>query len=139
MAESYSRRELSAPSHDSSRFSPATARQSSMTIPFARFHQNHLRSAGVNAPRGEVHVFLASTAGNGSSTAWRVEVVAAYNGALLARGDVTLNGKEVLHALPMLGAAPLRLSAVDVLLRFTGNGSAPVTQPFPTQIYLVRP
>lgn len=110
-----------------------------MTIPYARFHQNHLRSAGVNAPRGEVHVYLASPAGHGGSTAWRVEVVAAYNGAVLARGDVILNGREVLHELPLTGAAPLPLSVVDVLLRFTCNGGAPVTQPFPTQIFLVRP
>ena len=110
-----------------------------MTIPDARFHQNHLRSAGVNAPRGEVHVYLASPASSGSSTSWCVEVVAAYNGALLARGDVTLNGKEALCELPLIGAAPLPLSAVDVLLRFRCNGGAPVTQPFPTQIFLVRP
>lgn len=115
------------------------AENADMTIPQARFHQNHLRSAGVNAPRGEVHVFLSSTASNGSNTPWRVEVVAAYNGAVLARGDVTLNGKEVLHELPMTGAAPLPLSAVDVLLRFTCNGGVPVAQPFPTQIFLVRP
>lgn len=109
-----------------------------MTIPHARFHDDHLRSAGLNAPNGEVHVFLTCLTSDCSGRSWRVEMVAEDDGSILARGDVTCNGAEVLHELPMMNPDPLPLSMVQVRLRFTCGDGQPIPQPFPARIFLVR-